>query len=40
MREIKRAMRHGGGGLKTPEKHTARQRETPILPRFGALVVR
>jgi hypothetical protein len=40
MREIKRAMKHGDGRFNTLEKHTARQRASPILPRFRALVVR
>jgi hypothetical protein len=39
-RESKSATMHGDGGLETTVKHTAQQRETPILPRFRALVKR
>jgi hypothetical protein len=40
MREIKRAMKDSDGRLETSEKHTARQRVAPILPRFRTLMVR
>jgi hypothetical protein len=40
MREVKRAIKYDDGILETPEKHTSRQRATPILPSFMALMVR
>jgi hypothetical protein len=36
-REIKRVTKNGDRRLDTPKKHTARQRATPILPRFSVV---